>query len=481
MIRLLIEKELREQIGSPKFAMTFGICSILILVSFFIGARNFTVSMEQHKAAIAENARQMEGSSNWLGITHTVYLPPQPLSAMVSGISNDTGRSIRISAAGEIKAVNSRFNEEPILAVFRFLDLEFLFSVVLSLFAVMFAYDAVNGEKERGTLRLALSNPISRSTFILGKLLGTFLSLFVPLLIPVALGILLLPLLGVYLDGDELMRLVLILGVGFLFFASFLALSVMVSASTRHSSYSFLIMLIVWISSVLILPRTAVLLSARLVDVPTVDLVEKQKREYASQLISEDRAKYSNFKPDPSIPPTEILGEFSKFMGTLAKERDALITEFNARVNEDRENRQREQERLAMNLARLSPATSMSLAMTNLAGTSIAMKDRFSDQAREYQSVYRAFMAEKNPNAINMGGGTTLSIAFSAGSSGPSVINGNESEKKINPGELPVFEYRDVTLRDVSASAVPDIAILIGFGILFFVGAFLQFLRFDVR
>jgi hypothetical protein len=119
--------------------------------------------------------------------------------------------------------------------------------------------------------------------------------------------------------------------------------------------------------------------------------------------------------------------------------------------------------------------------MTNLAGTSIAMKDRFSDQAREYQSVYRAFMAEKNPNAINMGGGTTLSIAFSAGSSGPSVINGNESEKKINPGELPVFEYRDVTLRDVSASAVPDIAILIGFGILFFVGAFLQFLRFDVR
>src|SRR5690606_23514469 len=110
---------------------------------------------------------------------------------------------IRMSTTGELKSTNSRFNEEPILAVFRFMDLEFLFSVVLSLFAVLFAYDAVNGEKERGTLRLALSNPVSRSTYIVGKLIGTFLSLFVPLLIPVLIGVLLLPLLGVNLDSDE--------------------------------------------------------------------------------------------------------------------------------------------------------------------------------------------------------------------------------------------------------------------------------------
>ncbi len=479
MIRLLIEKELREQTGSPKFAMTFGICSILILVSFLIGARNFTVSMEQYQAAVTENARQLEGSSSWIGISHTIYLPPQPLSALVGGISNDTGRSIRMSSAGELKAVNSRFNEEPMLAVFRFLDLEFLFSIVLSLFAVMFAYDAVNGEKERGTLRLALSNPVSRSTFILGKLVGTFLALFVPLLIPVALGILLLPIMGVNLDGDELIRLLLILGVGFLFFATFLVLSVMVSASTRHSTYSFLIMLVIWIGCVLIIPRTAVLLSARMVDVPTVDVVEKQKREYASQLMMEDRAKMSNFKPDPSTPPQEMINEFSKFMGGLASERDKLTTEFNARLNEDRENRQRDQERLAMNLARVSPATSMSLAMTNLAGTSIAMKDRFGDQARSYQASFRTFMDEKSPGGINMGGGTVMRVAVNQ--SGSNVSVGGAEDTKINPSELPVFEYRDVSLDDVSVVALPDIAILIGFGIVFFIGAFVQFLRFDVR
>lgn len=479
MIRLLIEKELREQTGSPKFAMTFAICSVLILVSFFIGARNYVVSMEQYQAAVTENTRQLEGSSTWAGITHTIYLPPQPLSALVGGISNDTGRSIRMSSGGELKAVNSRFNEEPMLAVFRFLDLEFLFSVVLSLFAVMFAYDAVNGEKERGTLRLALSNPVSRSMFILGKLIGTFLSLFVPLLIPVALGLLLLPIFGVHLDGDELMRLLLILGVGFLFFAAFLVLSVMVSASTRHSSYSFLIMLVIWIGCVLIIPRTAVLMSARLVDVPTVDVVEKQKREYASQLMTEDRAKMSGFRPDPSTPPEEMIGQFSKFMGELANEREIKISEFNARLNEDRENRQRDQQRLAMSLARFSPATSMSLAMIQLAGTSISMKNRFSDQARDYQAVFRAFLEEKNPGSINMGSGMVMRVTINQGSGNVNV--GGADDTKINPSELPVFEYQDVKLGDVSTAAIPDIAFLVGFGILFFVGAFVQFLRFDVR
>lgn len=479
MIRLLIEKELREQTGSPKFAMTFAICSVLILVSFFIGARNYVVSMEQYQAAITENTRQLEGSSTWAGITHTIYLPPQPLSALVGGISNDTGRSIRMSSGGELKAVNSRFNEEPMLAVFRFLDLEFLFSVVLSLFAVMFAYDAVNGEKERGTLRLALSNPVSRSTYIMGKLIGTFLALFIPLLIPVALGLLLLPLMGVHLDSDELIRLLMILGIGFLFFATFLVLSVMVSASTRHSSYSFLIMLVIWIGCVLIIPRTAVLMSARLVDVPTVDVVEKQKREYAAQLMTEDRAKMSNFKPDPSTPPEEMIGQFSQFMGELANEREIKTSEFNARLNEDRENRQRDQQRLAMNLARLSPATSMSLAMTQLAGTSISMKNRFSDQARDYQAVFRTFLEEKNPGSINMGGGMVMRVTINQGSGG--VRMGGSDEEKINPSELPLFEYQDVNLSDVSRAAIPDIALLVGFGILFFVGAFVQFLRFDVR
>ena len=79
---------------------------------------------------------------------------------------------------GPPHAEGSRHASEPLLATFRLLDLEFVFSVVLSLFAVVFAYDAVSGEKESGTLRLVFSNPVPRHLFILGKMAGAFLDAF---------------------------------------------------------------------------------------------------------------------------------------------------------------------------------------------------------------------------------------------------------------------------------------------------------------
>ncbi|MEZ4762635.1 MAG: ABC transporter permease subunit [Calditrichia bacterium] len=47
-----------------------------------------------------------------------------------------------------------------------------LFSrIILSLFAILFAYDAVNGEKERGTLRLHLCQRHPERQLILGKII----------------------------------------------------------------------------------------------------------------------------------------------------------------------------------------------------------------------------------------------------------------------------------------------------------------------
>ena len=120
----------------------------------------------------------MEGLTDWTRVnSHRIFLPPQPLEVLVSGVSNDIGRTIEMSGRGELSANNSRFNDDPIFAVFRFLDLDFIFQIVLSLFAILFAFDAINGEKERGTLRLAFANAVPRDKYVLGKLTGSFLAL----------------------------------------------------------------------------------------------------------------------------------------------------------------------------------------------------------------------------------------------------------------------------------------------------------------
>ena len=217
MLSALIKKEIRDLTGSTKFVYTFAVSALLIVMAFYSGAINYRQDVERWQAAKAENLRRLDGVTDWLRVEENrLFLPPQPLASLVSGISNDIGRTATVAPRGEISAEDSRYNEEPIFAVFRFLDLGFVFQVVLSLFAILLGYDAISGEKERGTLRLCMANAISRPTFLLGKFIGSYLLLAVSLLIPMLLGCLLLPLLGVHLSSNEWLRLAVIIVCGML-------------------------------------------------------------------------------------------------------------------------------------------------------------------------------------------------------------------------------------------------------------------------
>jgi ABC-2 type transport system permease protein len=281
MWRTLVAKEARELLSTTKFATTFGVCAVLIILAFYVGAQNYRLAAEQHEASVAENVRQLEGMTDWLSLEqYRVFLPPSPLEALVTGVSSDIGRTAEVRSRGEISPEDSRFNEDPIFAVFRFLDLNFIFQVVLSLFAILLGYDAISGEKERGTLRLTFANALPRATFILAKLLGSFITLSIALVAAMLAGCLLLPVFGVTLSGEEWMRLGLVLVTGLLYFGAFLALSVWVSAMTHRTSSAFLVLVVLWIGTAMIIPRTSVLLAGRAVDVPSVDEISAQKATF---------------------------------------------------------------------------------------------------------------------------------------------------------------------------------------------------------
>ncbi len=128
MVRLIIEKELKEIIGSTKFAVTFGACSLLILLAFYVGGRNYQVGMEQYEAGKTESLRKLDGVTDWNEVrSNLISLPPQPIASLVMGVSNDIGRNTEVSGRGELSAEDSRYGEDPIFAVFRFLDLDFVF------------------------------------------------------------------------------------------------------------------------------------------------------------------------------------------------------------------------------------------------------------------------------------------------------------------------------------------------------------------
>jgi ABC-type transport system involved in multi-copper enzyme maturation permease subunit len=483
MFKLIVTKELKEIISSTKFATTFGVCSLLIVLAFFMAARGYHVGRAQYDAAVAEDRRQMEGQTEWLDVSPSVFLPPQPLAYLVPGISNDIGRNTEVTGRGGLRPEGSRFGDEPMLAMFRFVDLEFTFQVVLSLLAILFAYDAVCGERERGTLRLTFSQAVPRATYILGKLTGSLLALTVPLLIPLSAGALLLSLMAVPMSSRDWLLLSLVVGSGMLYIGAILGLSVLVSALTRRSSTSFVLLLSLWVVGVLIVPRASVLLAARSVDVPSMDQLLSQRSRLWAQLWRDDQGTINDFmqeqmssarsNEDPEAMQAAMqasIGAFNTKFDELAEERQRRLAELDSRLTEERHNRQLLQQRLALGIARLSPASAFSLATAHLAGTSLDLPEHYLSQVNAYQERFAAFQQEKTGRS---GGGIRMVIKM-----------GDEEEDEpgpIDPAELPAFVFNPPSLGSVLRAGVFDLSLLAFFNLLFFSGAFVAFLRYDVR
>ncbi len=472
MFRTIVEKEIRDLIGSTKFAITFGACAFLVIASFFAGAARYNLYQSQFETSVSENLRQLEGNTNWNAVGETrAFLPPQPLASLVSGVSNDIGRTAVVRGRGEPVTQDSRYNEDPIYAVFRFLDLEFLFKVILSLFAVLLGYDAISGEKERGTLRLSFANAVPRHTYILGKITGASLTLGLSLLVAMVVGALLLPLMGVPLTGSNWTRLGLIVLTGFLYFGVFLIMSVCVSAMTQRSSNSFLVLLVIWIAGVLIIPKISVLMAGRAVSVPSVDQLASHKAGYSSQLRHEyldGLNRMSISMSEPGADPTERLNQY---MDSLMNVREGKMQEFSGRLNEDRHNRRQARSRLAFTLARLSPIASLTLAVSRLAGTSVALQDRFYRESVAYSRAFGDLKKEKT----GFNSGASLRVIRR----GPDAANAEP--ERIDPGELPVFAYTPASLATSIEESVADMGILAIFNLVFFAGALAAFARYDVR
>ena len=473
MLKTLIEKEIRDLVGSTKFAITFGACAVLIIASFYAGGARYDLYRSQMEASRAANARQIGMNNDWNAVGEAVaFLPPHPLATLVSGVSNDIGHVASVRGRGEPAFDVSRYGEDPIYAVFQFLDLEFLFKVILSLFAILLGYDAVSGEKEQGTLRLSFSNAVPRHRYLLGKMIGGAGVMGVSLLIALVLGALLLPLMGVPMAGNDWLRLGLIVVTGFLYFGVFLTLSVMVSAMTHRSSSSFLVLLVVWIASVLIIPRASVLLAGRAVNVPSVDEISSQKARYSSQLQNEYIDGLSQMSIDMAGPEDDPIKKLNAYMDSLTNIRETKMDEFSGRLDEQRQNRQVQQSRLAFAVARLSPTTSLTMAISNLAGTSLALKDHFYEEARSYSNAFGEFKREKT--GINAGVGMRMI----------KIQHGGEPEpepERLDPAEMPEYQHESPRLSTVLAASASDIGLLAIFNLLFFAGAFVAFSRYDVR
>ena len=486
MFVTLVIKELRAILLSPKFALTFACCSLLILISVYTGVREYKAERDGYEAALKLADTQAEQASGWRNFSYRSLREPDPMRAFVSGLSSDIGRWSNIAQDESVKLRHPAYSDDPLFALFRMVDFSVIVGVVLSLFALLFTYDAVSGEREAGTLKLVFSHGVSRATYLSAKGVGAWLGLVVPLAIPVLLSLALLPWLGLPVSNGLWLRLGALLLVSVAYFTLFIVLGLLISTLTRTSAASFLVALVVWIAFVLILPRGGMMAAGQLVSVPRVAEIEGRRDAFAQDLWSkhykemEERLREERQSGESGAPGHDSDQEMWARMqreDSLRKDVEAQIQEFESDLFADLKRRREVQERLALTLSRFSPVSAYQLAAMELAGTDLAMKSRNEDAMTRYREEWLKHVQTKQAETGDMGGFVQIEISSETGLK----IGGSRGDERIDLSDMPRYSPLRLSASEVLPSVSTDVTLLVLGGLAAFLGACVAFWRYDVR
>ncbi len=481
MWKIIAEKELRDHLQSTRFLVAASVTTILIVASVWLGITQYKQRAAQYEQAVQMMYDLVSQQSNWMMVSASAWRKPDAMEIFSNGINSDIGRYSSVTPYTDVRLVRSEFSDDPMLAAFQLLDPEFVVLIVLSLIAILFTYNAVNGEKESGTLKLVFANKLSRADYILGKLIGSWLAVLAPVLISFLIGALLVILFGVDFDASHWGRFGFFVLASILYATCFMLIGVFVSALTHRSSVSFLILLVVWICTVLIIPKAATMLAGQAMPVQTADEVESKlasfstqaRMEYFNGMMERSRSRFKDTKDLSADQRKELMDQWQKENEDKRKAMDQSITDFSARIYEDYYNQKSRQEMLAFSLAKVSPASQFQLAAMKLSGTDPGLKKRYEDAMKDYKKQYTNFTSQKGQ------GGMSIRIQSSRGTTSGSASG--PPQTKIDVSEMPKFNDPVYSFGTAVVASLLDLGLLAFFNILAFVGAFVAFLKFDMR
>ena len=479
MIWHITKRELYDHLNNLRFAFTTVLLITLMLVNAigYLGEYK-TQSVAYQKKVSASLDKMRSNADSLYNLLRegpgALYKKPSSLSFCTSsgeafipesaegvsssfGITSDNGLSVM--GIWRMNYPQSNPSLWDIMPDYTNTDWGDIISVVLSLIAILFTFDAISSEQERGTLRLTLSNSISRGTVLVSKFFAALITISIPFLIAALINLFLLYTSGsVLLGSSEWGRLGVIVLIAFVYVSIFLALGLLISSRVSNSSTSLTILLLIWTVWVILLPSTLGAITSGLQPTMTSAELADRWQRVSNNLNAEYnyRQHFDNI-PSREIPATEGTLFWSKYVTEYAKRQE--------KVKEEHLNAQIAQIQFARSITRISPASSVRYATESVAGTGFTRHVQFLEHVRQYAGEFRTFLIEtdhadpESPHAIGSKEGT--------------------SQKPVRFKSIPKFEDH-ISLSGVYTAAATDILLLLLFSVVLFAGSFLSFLRIDV-
>ncbi len=494
MIKILAAKEMLDQISSPKFVFLFAVSTVLILFSLYTGSSAYVGARSEFQSTEALSRRELENRKNYFELGQfgvKIARRPAPLSAVAGGVSSALGRSARVRPEQQPEIAPPPLADTPVLAVLGQLDLNTVVKVFLSLFVLLLTYNAVAGEKESGTLKAVLANPVPRTQLLLGKTLGLFGTFVMATALPAIIGVLVMKLgFGIELAGGDWVRLGAIGVASLLYLLAIFATGILVSTVTARSAVAFLVLLLVWVAFVEVIPKASPMLASQIRPAPSYASLQSDRdrfqAEFQQSMFRVMSSAFAQAAPGSADSPDEGERRQHVLDSLMSRGRDSLQADLQtelARVDEAYRNRQDGMTRLALFLSRFSPAAAMSHAVEVMAGTDFEAHRRWRDELIGYRGSLEGYLKSKGVTF----GGFRIQVRTESSSGGRSSnttfrLGGPSTEDtRLDLSALPQLSSQPESFGRALARAAPDLVIMALWGAVALLFAFTRFMKYDVR
>ena len=469
----IARRELYDNLSSLRFALTIVLLLALMLTNAMVHLREHPERVQAYREGVVGYQNDLTSYANAslykLAEQGPGYLTkkPSPLRFCVEGgepflpsyVQGSSGRWGRPDFESfwilEYPSVTPNLrNISPDVTK---VDWAFIVGYVLSLVALLFTFDAISGERERGTLRLMLANSVPRHTVLMGKFLGALISINIPFTLAVLVNLLVISTAkDVHLSTEAWGRLGIIFFIALLYTCLFLALGLLVSSRVQRSAVSLVVLLLIWIVFVVFTPNTL----ASIVGGFSSPMSSDEFQERSSQLedeLTDLWVKYylnSEDTREDMLKKIQLGGEYvtkdaaqqERLHGTLLKQQTSQMSRVRAAT-------------------RLSPVSIVQHLFESFAGTGFERHLQFLENVQSYARQFRAFIIDTDradPESLHIFG-----------------IRTGMSQKPVAPEAVPKFEDTLSLSKDFNTAAV-DLLLLTLFVIVLLSGAYLAFVRVEI-
>lgn len=488
MLKTIIAKEFLNNILNLRFMIGLVLCVIITVACIIILSYDYRQELADYSLRI--NLQEQALSKYYcinLSVLDIKQKPPERFRPLIIGISG--------------KENAESFDDSPLSILFPPLDFLFIVTIIMSLLAILFSYDAITGERLSGTLKLVIANSVSRTKILLGKFIGGTASLLIPFILSLLIGALYISINpSIQWDGSAWLEFSLLTAASITFITSFYLLGLMVSTFSRYSAISILNCLFLWVLLILIIPNVCPYISAQFCRIPSIKEIERKEieierysiqvfgkrnketaRKFKSQygeLWSEFEAmdlggigRFGQVKPEHvkaaqqrADADSEFKAMMDAYVVEVEKARDEMshIRNEGGKFREDLEKKAAFQTSLAKNLACISPLANFVYVARDLTGTGMRSLEYFKLTKAEYNDKFGLYV-EKKFQDLQKKDPTASYYSF------------------LDISDRPRFVFKEESLKGKLGAVLPYWGILGLFNVVFFVAAFARFMRYDVR